>query len=111
MDYLQVRISVSPLNSKNRGQADSCGEYPMHPRPTGSEGERDPRSSYNVLAWLVGEFVKCWLLMLFVCFVVAARVTPGAPRRLSPDQDSGLMLRGTSGVPGHQAQSGKGARG
>ena len=82
----------------------------MHPRPTGSEGERDPRSSYSVLAWLVGEFVKCWLLMLFVCFVVAARITPGAPRRLSPDQDSGLMLRGTSGVPGHQAQSGKGAR-
>ena len=48
---------MSPLDSKNRGQADSCGEYPMHPRPTGSEGERDPRSSYNVLAWLVGEFV------------------------------------------------------
>ena len=85
----------------------------MHPRPTGSEGERDPRSSYNVLAWLVGEFVKvkCWLLMLFVCFVVAARITPGAPRRLSLDQDGGLMLRGTSGVPGHQAQSGEGIRG
>ena len=68
MDYLQVRIPVSPLDSKNRGQADSCGEYPMHPCPTGSEGERDQRSSYNVLAWLVGEFVKveCWLLMLFV---------------------------------------------
>ena len=85
----------------------------MHPCPTGSEGERDQRSSYNVLAWLVGEFVKVeyWLLMLFVCFVVAARVTPGAPRRLSPDQDGGLMLRGTSGVPGHQTQSGKGVRG
>ena len=85
----------------------------MHPRPTGSEGERDPRSSYNVLAWLMGEFVKveCWLLMLFVCFVVAARITPGVHRRLSLDQDSGLMLRGTSGVPGHQAQSGEGVRG
>ena len=72
-----------------------------------------PRSSYNVLAWLVGEFVnvECWLLMLFACFVVAARITPGAPRRLSLDQDSGLMLRGTSGVPGHQAQSGEGIRG
>ena len=113
MDYLQVRIPVSPLDSKNRGQADSCGEYPMHPCPTGSEGEQDQRSSYNVLAWLVGEFLKveCWLLMLFVCLVVAARITPGAPRRLSLDQDSGLMLRGTSGVPGHQAQSGKGVRG
>ena len=75
--------------------------------------ERDPRLSYNVVAWLVGEFVKveCWLLMLFVCFVVAARITPGVPRRLSLDQDSGLMLRGTSGVPGHQAQSGEGIRG
>ena len=85
----------------------------MHPRPTGSEGERDQRSSYNVLAWLVGKFVKvgCWLLMLLVCLVVAARITPGVPRRLSPDQDGGLMLRGTSGVPGHQAQSGKGVRG
>ena len=85
----------------------------MHPRPTGSEGERDQRSSYNVLAWLVGEFVKgeCWLLMLFVCFVVAARITTGVPRHLYPDQDGGLMLRGTSGVPGHQAQSGRGVRG
>ena len=102
-----------PLDSKNRGQADSCGEYPMHPRPTGSEGERDPRSSYNVLAWLLGEFVKVeyWLLMLFVCLVVAARITPEVPSRLSLDQDSGLMLRGTSGVPGHQTQSGKGVRG
>ena len=67
----------------------------------------------HVLAWLVGGFVKVesWLLMLFVCFVVAARITPGVPHRLSPDQDGGLMLRGTSGVPGHQAQSGKGVRG
>ena len=48
------------------------------------------------------------IVCLFVCLVVAARITPGAPRRLSPDQDGGLMLRGTSGVPGHQAQSGKG---
>ena len=81
----------------------------MHPRPTGSEGERDPRSSYNVLAWLVGEFVKveCWLLMLFVCFVVAARITPGAPRCLSLDQDSGLMLRGTSGVQAIRLRVGK----
>ena len=28
-----------------------------------------------------------------MCFVVAARITPGVPRRLSLDQDSGLMLR------------------
>ena len=51
------------------------------------------------------------IVCLFMCLVVAARITPGAPRRLSPDQDGGLMLRGTSGVPGHQAQSGKGVRG
>ena len=51
-------------------------------------------------------------MFICVCFVVAARITPGAPRRLSPDQDGGLMLRGgTSGVPGHQAQSGEGVRG
>ena len=48
------------------------------------------------------------IVCLFMCLVVAARITPGAPRHLSPDQDGGLMLRGTSGVPGHQAQSGKG---
>ena len=45
------------------------------------------------------------------CIVVATRITPGEPCRLSPDQDGGLMLRGTSGVPGHQAQSVKGVRG
>ena len=50
--------------------------------------------------------------MIVVCYiVVATRITPGVPCRLSPDQDGGLMLRGTSGVPGHQAQSGKGVRG
>ena len=51
------------------------------------------------------------IVCLLVCLVVAVRITPGAPRRLSPDQDGGLMLRGTSGVPGHQAQSGKGVQG
>ena len=51
------------------------------------------------------------IVCLLVCFVIAARITPGAPRRLSPDQDGGLMLRETSGVPGHQAQSGEGIPG
>ena len=51
------------------------------------------------------------IVCLLVCLDIAARITPGAPRRLYLDQDGGLMLRGTSGVPGHQAQSGKGVRG
>ena len=57
-----------PPDSKTRRQADSCGEYPMHPRPTGPEGEQDPRSSYNVLAWLVGEFVM-WISNSVICCV------------------------------------------
>ena len=39
------------------------------------------------------------IVCLLVCFVIAARITPGAPRRLSPDQDGGLMLRGDLRCP------------